>query len=143
MSKRKLNKPLLRRLARKLRRLRHEEHFDQSIWGSKTACGTAACIAGHAVLMAGWRLRSSEDDPTYLDLCVKKNGTTDSVEDAAARLLGVSAEDYAYDLFSGDPALSWPPPYAERWIDRDSTGERPSRIAADLLDAIADGRVEL
>lgn len=37
----------------------HPELHDQEIWGEQKACGTTACIAGHAVMLAGctpkWR----------------------------------------------------------------------------------------
>jgi hypothetical protein len=150
---RKLNKPLLRRLARKLRRLRHEEHFNQSTWAQVGLCGTAACIAGHAVIEAGWRPVEDPDEPEmgYLTHCRKGNGRIEDIEGAAARLLGLPSpddrdcwgDDEIYDLFSGDAGHQWPKPYADRWLNKTETGERPSRIAADLLDAIADGKVSL
>jgi hypothetical protein len=50
-------------------------------------------------------------------------------------------DEQGFDLFSGGPGDMWPQPYADRWRDKSQTGERPSRIAADLLEALADGKV--
>jgi hypothetical protein len=30
--------------------------YDQGVWGTETKCGTAACIAGHQIMMAGGTL---------------------------------------------------------------------------------------
>lgn len=140
---RKLNKPLLRRLARKLRRLRHEEHYAQEVTAVKTSCGTAACIAGHTVdelkyrLVFEPRLQHDRGD-LALDECLHPmTGKPVSVIEAARKELGLS-QDAACALFSAYPTESWPEVYASRLARRDDTKERPSRIAADLLDAIAD-----
>lgn len=140
---RKLNKALLRRLARKLRRLRHEEHYDQSSWHIKTQCGTAACIAGHAVIEAGYRILPA-DDPFDIPLCSIEGGPPVPIDEAAQELLGLD-HLLSPDLFSEVPMWDWPEEFAERWKRADPKGpapQRPSRVAADLLDALADGKVE-
>lgn len=118
----RLNKVLIRQVAQKLRRLRHEEHYNQAVVIAKTECGTAACIAGHTLIEIEKRNGASGDAAEALGLTVRK----------AAR------------LFCPDPdfcaAHRWPKAFAERWA---GNKERRSRIAADLLDAIADGKVEL
>jgi hypothetical protein len=144
---RKLNKPLLRRLARKLRRLRHEEHYDQTEILNKTSCGTVACVAGHAVLAAGYKLRLERLEPCGITDCricatVKpdvvcvdpKTGKEVDVLTHAQRALGLTGRE-AERLFDGGVVGAWPDAYADRWK---AGNERPSRIAADLLDAVAD-----
>lgn len=137
-----LNKPLLRKLALKLRRLRHEEHYDQGVWARTTRCGTAACIAGHAAALAGWSLRPipKDEDPTPQDACVM-GGREVPVMRVASALTGIRDDHW---LFSDAPGDDWPAPFDMRWRYAETSGlERPSRIAADLLDAIADGKVTL
>lgn len=136
---RKLNKPLLRRLARKLRRLRHEEHYRQSTYISRTQCGTAACIGGHAAIEIG---RQKVYDHA------KKHGRIGELG-AVRQILGLRNGR----LFAPDPRepwgerynTAWPELFAARWDARlrGESDERFSRIAADLLDAIADGTVKL
>lgn len=84
------------------------------------------------------------------------DGKVSSVESIAKRFLGVTGKK-ARRLFSAYPAdrvydenmqvleiTAWPKEFAERWnAALDFNKERPSRIAADLLDAIADGKVKL
>lgn len=135
--KRKLNKPLLRRLARKLRRLRHEEHYEQRAWVAKTDCGTSACIGGMAAAEAGWKLLFGEG----YGYC-RKDGKRRSIRRIASKMLGLAANTR---LLSAYPTGSWPFEYAYRYEAADPTGpakQRPSRVAADLLDALADGTVE-
>lgn len=141
-----LNVRLLREIATKLRRLRHEDHYCQSVIVAKTNCGTAACIAGWALVLSG------EVHPK------RKNFDRDSIDgkmlDRAGALLGLErrvSDGHYHWLFATRPNADpldtkalWPEEYARRWTDslHSSNGERRSRIAADLLDAIADGRVE-
>jgi hypothetical protein len=60
MSKQKLNVELLKRLKTRFLRMRHPEHSDMHSWGHKTDCGTTACIAGHVLLLQGYRLRHGQ-----------------------------------------------------------------------------------
>lgn len=45
--------------------MRHAEHFDMDTWGAKTECGTTACIAGHALLLAGYKMRLNIKEGEY------------------------------------------------------------------------------
>lgn len=171
-----MNVENIRALAKKLRRLRHEEHYDQSGWVEKTSCGTAACIAGHAALLAGYKpfLTPGCSDFTCFESNCKRvshttfhsekmkdsEGKAERVDTIAKRFLGVAGAK-ARQLFSGEPdgagydkncnpvsETAWPAEYAKRWAsakggDPAAGCERPSRVAADLLDAIADGKVKL
>lgn len=134
----------LRALAGRLRRLRCEEHFDQQIWMVRRPCGTAACVAGHALIMKGGpRIRK-------LLAGLRRNDPGDyfASDDAraAAEYLRLSHPE-AEVLFTSSPQLFWPEPFGSRWhrsykrwrpTYRDPS-RRKSRIAADFLDAIADG----
>jgi hypothetical protein len=37
------------------------ETFYMGSWGYESSCGTVACLAGHAMLLSGYRLRSDEE----------------------------------------------------------------------------------
>lgn len=140
---RKLNKALLRRLARKLRRLRHEEHYDQGKWFSRTDCGSAACIAGHAGLMCGWRPSGTRQGTYGIEWWSK--GRRKDVHASAMGALVFGLPDTSWRLFGPNPEADWPEPYRSRWASANPDGphnQRPSRVAADLLDALADGKVE-
>lgn len=132
------NVALLRRLARKLRRLRHEEHYDQASYGRNTNCGTAACVAGHALIESGYKFLFGVGGNRQG--IIKDGKTFDSfdVSDLAGIELGLSYGDSA-TLFSASPNSDWPEPFRSRWAESDDGGtERPSRIAADYLDHLAD-----
>jgi hypothetical protein len=130
-----LNRALLRKLARKLRRLRHEEHYRQGSYGQETECGTAACIAGHTVLMSGHNLGECYGQ------CVK-GGRVYDIHRTAQRLLGLT-DGEASRIF-GAVALYWPSPYDWRYQAAawGNSKERPSRVAAEMLMAIAAGKVK-
>lgn len=138
----------IRALAKKMRRLRHEEHYDQGLYVEKTACGTVACLAGHAALMAGWKpFKDSEGN--VCDYAMKgPEGKMKDIATIAKQHLGINTRK-AIRLFTPNPEddeyTRWPEEFAARWeaaVFSDSD-ERPSRIAADLLDAIAAGKVKL
>ena len=145
MKIRRLNKPLLRKLALKLRGLRHEEHYDQAHWAVTTRCGTAACIAGFAAMEAGWRPFLTGDAVSSLfgtHYCVQSGSKRRrTIKMVAAEALGFSPKSR---IFTSVPGVFWPGEYRERWqlARLGQTSERFSRIAADLLDAIADGKVK-
>lgn len=62
---------------------------------------------------------------------------------AAQNLLGLTDVE-ASVLFNGGPASAWPEKFARRWSEsHENEREHPSRIAADLLEAVANGKVEL
>lgn len=135
-----LNRPLFRRVALRLRRLRHEFHYDQGRWVIKTECGTSACIAGWVAMAEGWKPRNFGE---YSIETTWKKGKNqhDDVADIATRLLGVPkiGASALFDYLGGSP-VRWPASYIDRWNQHE---ERRSRIAADLLDAIADGKVRV
>jgi hypothetical protein len=59
------NLPLLRKVLDHIDA--HPDEWNQSTWGEVTwasSCGTAFCVAGHALVMSGYttRLRESSDD---------------------------------------------------------------------------------
>jgi hypothetical protein len=125
-----LNKDLLLREAKSLRRLRHEEHYRQSTFFTKTVCGTACCIAGRILLHQGMR-------PAELLVLIKDG---QSLSDMVGGLVGLTGDE-ADVLFSGSPGTDWPDPFGYRWRNIGETGERPSKIAADFLEAIAQGKI--
>lgn len=84
----KPNIPLLKRLRTRFLRMRHTEHFDMGTWGTKTECGTTACIAGHALLLAGYKLRLNIKEGDYE--FVSPKGRVVSPPIAARRELGLS-----------------------------------------------------
>lgn len=136
-----MNVDNLRRLARRLRRLRHEEHYEQEEWARKTSCGTAACVAGHAVLSHGYRLvfEPGNVSTVWCRQVGSKEPLSHSIRMLAREILDL---DYYTGemLFAADADKKWPAEFAARWA---AGKERKSRIAADLVDAIADGRVKL
>jgi len=130
-----LNKAMFKKVITRLRRLRHEKHYDQDTWAEKTKCGTAACIAGHVVMLSNeYKAVLAEDN--YYD-CYTRDGKLSSFFTAGKRLLGLT------DRQSGivfDSAVWWPEEYSNRWL---SGRERQSRVAADFLEAIMNGEVKL
>ena len=131
--RKRINRVLMKKVAARLRRLRHEKHYDQESWAIKTPCGTAACIAGHTLIAAG--LSPVQLIKFHLDI------NSPSIEDAAQGLLGLDSGQ-SCDLF-WPSGLLWPEEFAERFRNAKRRRERLSRIAADLLDAVADGKVKL
>lgn len=126
-----LNKALLKKVAMRLRRLRHEEHYDQSVWGRRTSCGTAACIAGWTALEVG---------VSASDLCEGNGGKGNWAAEKLATLRLGLPDRWAYYLFHPTPTVMWPRLFRSRLLE---PKDRPSRVAADLLDAIADGTTVL
>lgn len=87
--KTKPNLPLLKRLRTRFLRMRHAEHFDMGAWGTKMECGTTACIAGHTLLLMGYKLRLNIDNEYEF---VSPKGRVVSPPVAARRELGLSKE---------------------------------------------------
>jgi len=141
-----MNIEMMKKLELKLRRLRHEEHYNQTTWAGRTACGTAACLAGHAVLMVPKVKLVFENGDEHTHICRVPEGHTVTIDTFASELLGLRYEE-ANVLFTDSPELFWPDEFRERWKNRatgkDSEGEKPSRIAADLLRAVVEGEVDL
>jgi hypothetical protein len=89
------------------------------------SCGTTACLAGHIALAAGIPYTIYE-------------GNWIATASAAAEL----DRDAACKLFSGN-ANDWPAPYRTMWNHayHNDHEEGLARVAADLLDDLADGVV--
>lgn len=129
------NKALILALATRMRRLRHEDHYEQSDFYRETACGATGCLALHTLIAAG---ASSE---TIRKIATDKN-TDLTIWDAATNLLGLRGEEHT--LFG--VGVSWPEPYASRLRKARfsiNSDELPSRVAADLLEAVANGKVKV
>src|SRR6185312_1523192 len=86
-------------------------------------CGTTACIAGHICLAS---------DVKWEDMEVGVRGYAET----ACWVMGWH-EGWSELLFYD--AMSWPNEYARR-ARHDDSQEEKAKAAADLLDAIADGR---
>lgn len=90
------NLPLLRKVLDHIDA--HPEEYDQAVWVN--ACGTAFCVAGHALRLEGHAIELRREemdgvfprDNTYLD------GELVNIHDAARDALGLTNEE-AYLLF--------------------------------------------
>lgn len=165
-----LNVALLLETAARLRSLKadEEEKYNQDTFlrvdydpttrtynpdPSPGGCGTECCIAGHALLAAGATVKVKAHD-LHSDVFFAFRGhRVDVVAEKAQRLLGLD-DDTADVLFAA--ANEWPARYAERYDrakqrmrEAGANGTtvparlRPSRVAADLLTAIAKGKVKI
>lgn len=105
------------------------EAYDQNTFGSEadTPCGTRACIAGHALILAGLRSAAEINDrfDDYLD-------EKFDVPAEAARALGLSRGEAGVLFAFGD---DWPEPYGPAFTVAETDAER-ARVAADYLDHI-------
>lgn len=129
MSKSKLNKPLIRKMIKRLTEI--PESFDQNAaWAARdkrSPCGTVACLAGEAIICSastvkeGIRLAMSDNypDPT--------------------KLMGLP-EDHG--LFAC-AAMDWPEPFQTQYHNADGDQKKEARAAIDLLKAIlkTDGKI--
>lgn len=109
-----VNIPLLRKVLDHV--TAHPEEHNQSMWGVRTSCGTAYCIAGHALVMSGVQLgwEDTADGYGYATVDVTKDG--EQIHDAARRVLGLD-DVQAYLLF-----------------DPNNSRDRAWAIAADITD---------
>lgn len=57
----KKNIELLKRLRTRFLRIRHKKHFNIKAVAMKTDCGSAMCIAGHTLDLAGYKMRLKND----------------------------------------------------------------------------------
>lgn len=132
-----MNKANILRVANRLWNLQHEKHYMQHVIISKEPCGTAACVAGWAVLLdPRYRIHLN---PDYSVLCShqKDNIRTSTVRAyaegrldpqrereldskildvllEARKILGLTS-DQAHTLFSAYPESAWPEPYKTQW----------------------------
>jgi hypothetical protein len=99
----KKNIALLKRLRTRFLRMRHPKHFDMSTIAIKTECGTAMCIAGHALDLQGYKFKQV---PCSLGCCMNavlfspKGRRVEGELDRAAREMGIDsavAQDLFYD----------------------------------------------
>lgn len=88
----KKNIELLKRLRTRFLRMRHPKHFNMGDVAQKTDCGTAMCIAGHALDLEGYRFNLDEDGD-FLE-CFAPNGRRVHNELVRAqRLLGLTKDE--------------------------------------------------
>ncbi len=94
-----INVPLLRKVLEHI--TAHPEEHNQAVWGVRTQCSTAYCLAGHALVMSGVDLRWSEPavEGGYATTDYTVRG--EEIYDAAADLLGLTRRQ-ADDLFCPD-----------------------------------------
>lgn len=105
--KTKLNIPLLKRLRTRFLRMRHPEHFHMDVIAVKTDCGSAMCIAGHTLDLAGYKreLKPDWDRSSVLDFefITPSGRRVRQPLAAAARELGMhyrrKSGNRAYELF--------------------------------------------
>ncbi len=110
-----MNVELLTKVMNKLKRLRHKAHFDMDGWIYETECGTAACIAGHALLMGGYKLVPQKDRGYFDTVLPPGKSTPVDLQEAARKLLKLTPEQ-AERLFS---AYQWPPQFNGSDPERD------------------------
>ena len=89
----------------------HPAKFDMYTWFKQTRCGTTACLAGTALLQAGYEPRFTasgraedlelfdEDGDPYAITAVWLDGVAYPVSETAAELLGLT-DDQADDIFN-------------------------------------------
>ena len=84
----------------------HRDQLNMNVWGVREACGTTACIAGWQVILdpdyqPAWRPIGGRPDLQDLTWARDRDGGTHDVDVAAARGLGLTAEQ-AEELFYAD-----------------------------------------
>jgi hypothetical protein len=96
--------------------MRHEEHFNMAVWAHKNECGTAMCIAGHALDLQGYKTKLK----TYWGisgnlefLSPKGKKLKDSILEVAAREMGID-RDVAQRLFENNGSITTPKQAAAR-----------------------------
>jgi hypothetical protein len=122
------NHVMFKRLIRRFRAMRHQKHYNQNDWLYRGSCGAVGCIGGHIALICGL----SPDLSHMVD-----------VGSLAQSALGID-DGTAIDLFSAG-GRGWPSEYKARLDEarKGLSGEKPTMVAADLLQAILDGDVDL
>lgn len=90
-----MNVELLKKVATKLRRMRHKKHFNMRTWARKTECGTTACIAGHALIDAGYKVKSEKGPGWKPAKFFAPDGREVEPEAAGRKLLGLTARQAA------------------------------------------------
>src|ERR1051326_6483037 len=115
----KPNIELIKRLRTRFLRMKHRAHFRMEIVAERNECGTALCIAGHALDLQGYRARF--DRYGELDYFVTPRGRkVKNPLRVAARELGIpygtwrSGRADADDLFNDISAIRTPKQAAAR-----------------------------
>ena len=131
-----MNLELLRRVQAKLRRMHHGGHLDMASFARKTDCGTAYCIGGYALLMAGYKTKTVKDQK-YLDWLAPdgrqlswSDDGPNSIWGSAQKILGLT-EEQANRLFIDD---LWPDEFNDQWQLNDP------KVAADRIQHFIDTR---
>ena len=100
MTEPKPNLDLLRKVLRQIDEF--PETWQQGSYAVKQPCGTALCVAGHAVVMSGHKInfddRRSWNEGDLQTTCQTESG--EWIEDLAIELLGLTVHE-ASDLFYG------------------------------------------
>lgn len=110
----KANVELLERIARRLSRIRHKRHFNMKDWARQTRCGTAACIAGHVLLLEGGQPANyascvgNARAMKVTNLFKMPSGSVETAYNGAMQRLKLTAEE-ANRLFYSD---AWPDGYS-------------------------------
>jgi hypothetical protein len=109
------NLPLLRKVLDHIDA--HPEEYEQSIFRTRTKCGTAYCIAGHVAVMTGATFANAVEVET-------SEGDRIDVAKYAQQLLGITSEEawLSPGLFAGDSTRREIQTVAERIAAR--AGER-------------------
>lgn len=97
------NIELLKRLRTRFLRMRHAKHFNMESVAVRNACGTAMCIAGHALNLQGYKFIYHQDG--WLEGVRSPNGRTirREIMKVAAREMGLR---YKYGYYDNDDAYS-------------------------------------
>lgn len=94
-----MNIELLKRLRTRFLRMRHNEHFNMEQVAIRNECGTAMCIAGHALDLAGYKFEFDENG-FDVGLRTPRGGKTRKGRlQIAAKVMGLNYRDVAYPLF--------------------------------------------
>lgn len=86
----------------------HPDEWDQNVWAERVwamreTCGTTYCVAGHAVLRAGYQIMWEPRSP-YASSAIAPDKRIENIEYAAKSLLRLNPYEAAA-LFSGSNTL--------------------------------------
>lgn len=143
-----MNTQALLDLAARLRALPDAE-FDMANWWAQSddGCGTVACLAGHAALMAGATVPKCADSFCGSGSSFIYHKHRVNAPAFAQKVLGLSNAQAAALFHSG--LDGWPVEYRQRYkcahprMTQPVSGESTRIIAAELLEALARGEVQL
>lgn len=86
-----MNEERLKALATRLRETQ-EANFNLGCWLVERHCGTVACIAGHAALLAGGVLEDGDNGLVVMTQLEERAGVKMTVHDAATEWLGLTSQ---------------------------------------------------